>query len=331
MLSHNTLRYKQIQSDIAYRREVGALGVVRRSEARASEVVRVQEQLFWKEVSRVASPSPPTNTPQSTGIAPTPLDRVLAAHSKLLEAKRAHAAAQGELQAGVARVSQSDALCTKVRSLNQALKQRWAALLEGKREDEITEMLTQAPGLRRNEAAMWPQPSSDVEISAAATARNVASSCGGGERYTPDSTALVRGVIPTVPDRALGTGMSPPVPVPAVGVAREVPAVQSVELRSRAEGPCLRVQSVLSNGTPVTISLTRGGVGGVSAVVESPNIGVTAQLTRERANILAKLGSLGISLSGLEVRRGGDVSVGADRQLRRPRWIEEGEDESDIA
>ncbi len=329
MLSRETLRYKQIQSDIAYRREVGALGGARRSEARASEAVRAQEQLFWKEVSRVAS-APPTNAPQATGIAATPLDRVLAAHTKLLEAKRAHAAARGELQAGVARVSQSDALCTKVRGLTQALKQRCAALLEGKREDEITEMLAQMPALRRNEAAMWPQRCAEVEISAAA-ARNVASGIAVGERYAPDSTAIVRAAIPTVPDRVIGAGMNPRVPAPAVGVAREAPAVQSVELRPLTEGPCLRVQSVLSNGTPVTISLTRGGSGNVSAVVESPNIGVTAQLTRERANVLAKLGSLGISLSELEVRRGGDASVGTDRPLRRPRWIEEGEDESGIA
>jgi hypothetical protein len=329
MLSRETLRYKQIQSDIAYRREVGALGGARRSEARASEAVRTQEQLFWKEVSRVAS-APPTNAPQSTGIAATPLDRMLAAHTKLLEAKRAHAAAQEELQAGVARVSQSDAVCTKVRGLTQALKQRWAALLEGKREDEITEMLTQMPALRRNEAAVWPQRSTEVEISGVA-ARNVALGASIGERYAPDSTAIVRAVIPTVPDRALGAGMNPPVPVSAIGVVRDAPAVQSVELRPLAEGPCLRVQSVLSSGTPVTISLTRGGSGAVSAVVESPHMGVTAQLTRERANVLAKLGSLGISLSGLEIRRGGDVSVGADRPLRRPRWIEEGEDESGIA
>lgn len=329
MLSRDTLRYKQIQSDIAYRREVGALGGARRSEARASEAVRAQEQLFWKEVSRVAS-APPTNAPQPTGIAATPLDRVLAAHTKLLEAKRAHAAALGELQAGVARVSQSDALCTKVRGLTQALKQRWAALLEGKREDEITEMLTQMPALRRSEAAMWPQRSTEVEISGV-PGRNVASAAGVGERYTPESAAIVRAVIPNVPDRVIGAGMNPPVPVPAVGVVREAPCVQSVELRPLPEGPCLRVHSVLSNGTPVTISLTRGGSGGVLAVMESPNIGVTAQLTRERANVLAKLGSLGISLGGLEVRRGGDVSVGADRPLRRPRWIEEGEDESGIA
>jgi hypothetical protein len=255
---------------------------------------------------------------------------VLAAHTKLLEAKRAHASALGELQAGVARVSQSDALRTKVRELQQVLKQRSAVLSEGKREDEITEILTQMPSVRRNESSHSLQRSAEAESSRSAV-RSVDSDALKGERPIPDSTALPRVAVPTAPDRAVGTWTNPPAAASAVSAVKETPTVQSVELRPLGDGPCLRVRSVLSNGTPVTISLTRSGTGGVSAVVESPNMGITAQLTRERANVLAKLGSLGVSLSGLEVRRGGDSSLGAERSLRRPRWIEEGEDENNIA
>jgi hypothetical protein len=341
MLSRDTLRYKEIQSDIGYRRDVGALGSARRSEERASEVVRAREQLFWKEVARISagprSHAPVvSSSPAASGPVASPLDRVLAAHSKLLEAKRDHASALVDLQAGVTRVSQSDALRTKVSELQQALKQRCAALLEGKREDELSEMMTQVPTLRRNAAAAWPQRATETELTGAAS-KVAAPSIIIAERPPAGSVALVVSVPPPAPnpsDRivgSLGTVGSAPIVAPAPGSVREIPTIQSVEVHSQGQGPSLRVQSVLSSGVPVTISLTRSSAGGVSAVVESPNVAITGQLTRERAGLLAKLGSLGVSLSGLEVRRGGDASVGGERPLRRPRWAEEGDDETGIA
>ncbi len=329
MLSRDTLRYKQIQSEIVYRREICALGKARRSEACASEAVRAREQLFWKEVTRLSSGSNRNHLP-TTGLGSAPLDRIIAAHAQLLEAKLLHSGARGELQAGITRVSQSEALCSKVRDLTEALKQRWAALLEGRRSDEVTEMLTQLPLSRRNESAVAPSRGTESELSLGA-ARDTVSGVLGVDRVVPERLAAPPVAAQPLLERPISVCTSAPAVGSVASIPRETPTVHSVEFRPAGEGPSLRVQSVLSNGAPVTISLTRSGAGGISAVVESPNIGIATQLIRERANLLTKLGGLGVSLSGLEVRRGSDAAIGADRPVRRPRWIEEDEDESGIA
>jgi hypothetical protein len=291
--------------------------------------VRAREQIFWKEVSRLSS-APLSSGRHVKGAVARPLERLISAHAKLLDAKREHAGAVGEVQAGVARVEQSDAMRNKVRDLHQVLKQRCAALLTARREEELAELVAKMPQMQHGSVARRHLQGVEADPSSSMTT-GARSPAAAGER-PPQSLAKIEvNLHPVVVDKTPATIASTPVIGPSASVCGGVPSVQSVEIQRLDDGPHLKIQCALANGSPVTLSLTRHGSGAVSAVVESPNVCVTAQLSRERANFLAKLSSLGVPVRGLEVRRGGDASIDGGRQLRRPRWVEEGEDENSIA
>jgi hypothetical protein len=238
-----------------------------------------------------------------------PLERLISAHASLLDAKRAHASVQREVQAGVVRVTESDAMRGKVHELHLALKQRCAAILEARKEEELAELIARRPQLYRAGSEVAPQKMSVAE--------------GAPPSMTGDRGPLSIMSTPCVPCGSTRTG--------GIAAVRSV-EVRSVEVQPLEDGPRLKVQCQLANGAPVTVSLSRHGAGGVAAVIESPHGAVTASLARERANLLAKLGTLGVSLSRLEVRRGGDSHINEGQQMRRPRWRGgEDDDENSIA
>lgn len=337
MLSRDTLRYKELHSEIVYRKEVGAFAKVKRNEEHASNGVRLSEQLFWKEVARTSSGAVKVGVPVQGSTAP-PLDRLLAAHKDLANAKRTHVRALTELHAGLARVSQSDAMRTKARELHQALKQRCRAVAEGKREEDVAELCTAAPSAQRLGADTGSPP---VRAAAGSSEDKLGVTRIVHERATgaPPVGMIQQGLQGFEPQprghTVDGVGsrvksLPSSLPQPPVGTCG-MPTIRCVEVHTADERPTLSVQCTLRNGTPVSLSLSKGPTGALQAVIESPHVGVSAHLSRERAQILSKLSSLGIQVASIEVKRGGDATVDTGRQLRRSRWLEEGEDESGVA
>jgi hypothetical protein len=330
------MRYKELHSEIAYRKEVGALAKVKRHEEYASNGVRASEQLFWKEVARASSGAGKVGVPAQGSTAP-PLDRLLAAHKELANAKRTHTRALTELHDGLARVSQTDAMRTKARELHQALKQRCRAVAEGKREEDVAELCAAVPSAQRLgpdagalhvRAAVGLSEEKPVVVGMVQEQPSVPLPGGLGQQ-------ILKGFEPTLrsyPVDAAAVGVRSPssMPQPLMG-ASSMPSIRSVEVHTSDERPTLSVQCTLRNGTPVALSLSKSPTGALQAVVESPHIGVNAQMSRERTQILSRLSSLGIQVASIEVKRGGDATVDAGRQQRRSRWREEGEDESGIA
>lgn len=343
MKSESFVRRKGVQCEVTYRRERADLARAHRRAADAGATAQRVSERFWKEVTQPTRTQRGAGAPHSTAATPEErLARARALQAQLVTARGAHATAQAAVGVHGARVVQADALQQKVQRLAADLQRRSAAQRSERRDDALADQLATyaargptlqgggmmvgvplsggapgrgvlAEGHRRS-----PALHTSVRQGVAACEAESEGAAGGALRSLPEPSARLSAtstdpgctVLPQSTAASEGAGRLssqhrlPPTAAPAAALRIEQVELDRAELDHATAAVTVRVQCALSSGAAVQVALTQVAGGALSAVVESPNLALAAQLKRERAGLLAKLGARGVAVESLEVRGG---------------------------
>jgi hypothetical protein len=324
MTSDDFISRKAVQSEAQYRREVAELGQAARGVHQAEAKVRGSQQRFWSEVA-LASTAHPRSAPQAAAAAaraPGPTEgaaRLAAAHQRIVCARQNQADARSQLGVHQSRVVRADALQKRVQQLCAEMKRHVGMRRENRTDDALADQLAAtlarpspqslgtpyAPLRRvgvggRDGAGEGSDRGEGVQQMAAAAGQRWGAE---GPVQPLRGDAAMRSAVGVVTPTASGASSA------QLSVASGMTRIEQVEVEHAPAEVTVRVRCSLQGGSAVQVALTRAGPGALQAVVESPHAALAAQVRRESAAIVAKLGARGVQVEALEVRD--SVSEGA--------------------
>jgi hypothetical protein len=322
MVRSEHLRATSLHAEVAYLKDLKRVGEFKRSENSYRAVLRQSERTFWSETLRAKAHTASDNASPSGrhSALPLQLERMRHAHGRLQQATAEHASAAQGLHREIQQLSSSHKRLETLQKLVTKAAREHANLIESRLSEEITDLVATAGRrsklrgprlLESNSTAAAAPPVSDLQR----------------DRLTPAVS----------PDKEVFARATPHVETFASHATQALQSkepyrmhdsiqVHQASIQAGDGKTSLSVSCAVGRTGTLTMALVREPSGAL-AVRLDPGIGTLApSLLRERAQIQARLQSMGINVTTIEVSSSDSTTCSLSRQSRRAH----AEDDEDI-